>query len=175
MANLKYSDFYQVPDLKFDISKLRLDLTTVLKKEWGFSGFTVSDWEDFIKLHKESQTDSTIKDAIATGINSGVDMSMVPNNPEYKNYCRLLIELVNEKRVSMSRLDDAVRRILRVKHKLGLFEEEASEQTLYSDFGSEKHTDKAYRAATESITLLKNKNNILPLNKNQKIMVIGPT
>ena len=150
-------------------------LTTVLKEEWGFSGFTVSDWEDFIKLHKEAQTDSTIKDAIATGINSGVDMSMVPNNPEYKTYCSLLIELVNEKKVSVSRLDDAVRRILRVKYKLGLFEEEASEPMLYSDFGSKKHTDKAYRAATESITLLKNKNNTLPLNKNQKIMVIGPT
>ena len=150
-------------------------LTTVLKEEWGFSGFTVSDWEDFIKLYKEAQTDSTIKDAIATGINSGVDMSMVPNNPEYKTYCSLLIELVNEKRVSVARLDDAVRRILRVKHKLGLFEEDNSEQILYSDFGSKKHTDKAYRAAAESITLLKNKNNILPLNKNQKIMVIGPT
>ena len=150
-------------------------LTTVLKEEWGFSGFTVSDWEDFIKLYKEAQTDSTIKDAIATGINSGVDMSMVPNNPEYKAYCSLLIELVNEKRVSVARLDDAVRRILRVKHKLGLFEEDNSEQILYSDFGSKKHTDKAYRAAAESITLLKNKNNILPLNKNQKIMVIGPT
>jgi beta-glucosidase len=102
-------------------------------------------------------------------------MSMVPNNPEYKTYCSLLIELVNEKRVSVARLDDAVRRILRVKHKLGLFEEDNSEQILYSDFGSKKHTDKAYRAATESVTLLKNKNNILPLNKNQKIMVIGPT
>ena len=63
-----------------------------------------------------------LKDAIATAINAGVDMSMVPNNPEYKNYCKLFLELINERRVKTERLDDAVRRILRVKHKLNLFE-----------------------------------------------------
>ena len=71
----------------------------------------------YIKLHKQIQP---LKDAIATAINAGVDMSMVPNNPEYKTYCNLLVELVNEGRVSLERLDDAVRRILRVKNKLGL-------------------------------------------------------
>ena len=80
-------------------------LTDILKDKWGFTGFTVSDWEDLINLHKMAQTDSTLKDAIATAVNSGVDMSMVPNNPEYKNYCKLFIELVNEERISESRLD----------------------------------------------------------------------
>ena len=89
-------------------------LTDVLKEDWGFAGFSVSDWEDFINLYKVAQTDSTLKDAIATAINAGVDMSMVPNSPEYKNYCTLFIELINERRVSTERLDDAVRRILRI-------------------------------------------------------------
>ena len=73
-------------------------LTDILKEKWGFKGFAVSDWEDFINLYKVAQTDSTLKDAIATAINAGVDMSMVPNNPEYKTYCKLLIELVKEVR-----------------------------------------------------------------------------
>jgi len=151
-------------------------LTDVLKDKWGFSGFTVSDWEDFINLHKVAQTDSTLKDAIATAINAGVDMSMVPNNPEYKNYCKLLIELVKEGRVSESRLDDAVRRILRVKYHLGLFNEflipKADD---YPKFGSEEHRVASYNAASESITLLKNNNNILPLSTQKSILLIGPT
>ena len=75
-------------------------LTDVLKEEWGFAGFAVSDWEDFINLYKVAQTDSTIKDAIATAINAGVDMSMVPNNPQYKTYCQEFIGLVEQGRVS---------------------------------------------------------------------------
>jgi beta-glucosidase len=151
-------------------------LTDVLKDKWGFSGFTVSDWEDFINLHKVAQTDSTLKDAIATALNAGVDMSMVPNNPEYKNYCKLLIELVKEGRVSESRIDDAVKRILRVKHHLGLFNEiQIPKADDYPNFGSEEHIVAAYKAASESITLLKNEKNILPLATNNSILLIGPT
>ena len=151
-------------------------LTDILKDKWGFSGFTVSDWEDFINLHKVAQTDSTLKDAIATAINAGVDMSMVPNNPEYKNYCKLLIELVKEGRVSEVRLDDAVRRILRVKHQLGLFNKiQIPLADDYPKFGSEEHRVAAYNAASESITLLKNEKNILPLSTNNSILLIGPT
>ena len=151
-------------------------LTDVLKDKWGFSGFTVSDWEDFINLHKVAQTDSTLKDAIATAINAGVDMSMVPNNPEYKNYCKLLIELVKEGRVSEVRLDDAVRRILRVKHQLGLLNEvRIPIDNDYPKFGSEEHRVAAYNAASESITLLKNEKDILPLSINNSILLIGPT
>ena len=150
-------------------------LTDILKDKWGFSGFTVSDWEDFINLHKMAQTDSTLKDAIATAINAGVDMSMVPNNPEYKNYCKLFIELVNEERISETRLDDAVRRILRVKSHLGLLNQTRIPfSNDYSDFGSDEHKRASYNAASESITLLKNKD-LLPLSTENKILLIGPT
>ena len=149
-------------------------LTDVLKKEWGFAGFAVSDWEDFINLYKIAQTDSTVKDAIATAINAGVDMSMVPNNPEYKTYCEKLIELVNEGRVSQGRLDDAVRRILRVKHRLNLFEVAYTVKEDYPYFAAEKHKKSAYLAAAESITLLKNKGSLLPAKPSSKVMVIGP-
>jgi beta-glucosidase len=150
-------------------------LTDILKDKWGFTGFTVSDWEDLINLHKMAQTDSTLKDAIATAINAGVDMSMVPNNPEYKNYCKLFIELVNEERISESRLDDAVRRILRVKSHLGLLSKTRIPfSNDYTDFGSDKHKKASYNAAAESITLLKNKD-VLPLSTESKILLIGPT
>ena len=136
-------------------------LTEVLKEKWEFKGFALSDWEDFINLYKVAQTDSTIKDAIATAINAGVDMSMVPNNPEYKTYCKLLVELVNEGRVTMERLDDAVRRILRVKNQLGLLSGYSTYdfKKEYKDFASDKHRNAAYEAASESITLLKNNKN----------------
>jgi beta-glucosidase len=150
-------------------------LTDILKNKWGFSGFTVSDWEDFINLNKVAQTDSTLKDAIATAINAGVDMSMVPYNPEYKNYCTLFTQLVNEGRVSESRLDDAVRRILRVKYHLDLFENPIHNSSVYSEFGSKEYATAAYNAASESVTLLKNNNGILPLNSENKILLIGPT
>ena len=150
-------------------------LTDILKDKWGFTGFTVSDWEDLINLHNMAQTDSTLKDAIATAVNAGVDMSMVPNNPEYKSYCKLFIELVNEERISESRLDDAVRRILRVKSHLGLLNKTRIPFTNdYSDFGSDKHKKASYNAASESITLLKNKD-LLPLSTENKILLIGPT
>lgn len=150
-------------------------LTDILKNKWGFSGFTVSDWEDIINLNKIAQTDSTLKDAIATAINAGVDMSMVPYNPDYKKYCTLFTQLVNEGRVSQSRLDDAVRRILRVKYHLDLFENPIPDPTVYSEFGSKEYATAAYNAASESITLLKNNNDILPLSSENKILLIGPT
>jgi beta-glucosidase len=150
-------------------------LTDILKNKWGFSGFAVSDWEDVINLNKIAQTDSTLKDAIATAINAGVDMSMVPYNPEYKKYCALFTQLVNEGRVSESRLDDAVRRILRVKYYLDLFENPIPDSSIYSEFGSKQYATAAYNAASESVTLLKNNNGILPLNSENKILLIGPT
>ena len=151
-------------------------LTDVLKDKWGFKGFAVSDWEDFINLHKVAQTDSTRKAAIATAINAGVDMSMVPNSPEYKEYCELLVELVNEGAVSMDRLDDAVKRILYVKQEMGLFDQPGlAEDADYSKFGFEEHAYLAYQAAAESITLLKNEESILPLAKSDKVLLIGPT
>ena len=149
-------------------------ITDILKNKWGFSGFAVSDWEDFIKLHTELQTDSTIKDAIATAINAGVDMSMVPNNPQYKKYCENLIELVNEGRVSKNRLNDAVKRILRVKAELGILDKKEFDNTIYTDFASDKFKKLAYKSAAESITLLKNEDKILPIDNNKSVLLIGP-
>ena len=149
-------------------------ITDLLKEKWGFAGFTVSDWEDFIKLHKVHRTDSTIKDAIATAINAGIDMSMVPNNPQYKKYIKNLLELVQEGKVSHERLNDAVRRILRVKLELGLLDERNFNKDDYTDFSSDKHHHLAYKSVAESITLLKNNNDILPLKQEQSVLLIGP-
>lgn len=149
-------------------------LTEVLKEKWGFIGFAVSDWEDFIMLQTVSEVSPSYKDAIKTAVNAGVDMSMVPYSPYFEEYCRLLIELVEEKEVSMERIDDAVRRILRVKFMNGLFETTHFPADDYKDFGSEKHRKMAYDAAAESITLLKNTNSVLPLNKSSKVLVTGP-
>ncbi len=148
-------------------------LTDLLKEKWGFRGFTVSDWEDFIFLKTVHQVAGSIQDAAAMAFNAGVDMSMVPGNPQYKEYCEAMIKAVKEKQISMKRLDDAVSRILRVKYAIGLFDETKS--TGYPDYGSEKFQKVAYESAAESITLLKNENNFLPLDKSKKVLVVGPT
>ena len=96
-------------------------------------------------------------------------MSMVPLSPNYKQYCNLFIELVNEGVISMNRLDDAVRRILRVKYHLNLFEKPYNKLDNYNQFASAEFRNKAYKSATESITLLKN-NGVLPLSKNKKFL-----
>ena len=149
-------------------------LTTVLKEEWGFEGFAVSDWEDLIMLHTVHRTAKTIKDGIVQAINAGLDMSMVPLAPQYKEYCSLLKEAVQDGSVSTERLDDAVRRILRVKVILGLYEKNMNQKRAYPKFGSKQHQKLALDAAIESITLLKN-DGVLPLKKSQKILVAGPT
>lgn len=149
-------------------------LTEVLKEEWGFEGFAVSDWEDFLMLNTIHRTAETTKDGIIQAINAGLDMSMVPNSPQYQEYCTLMIEAVSEGSISNERLDDAVRRILRVKLILGLYEKNLNQAKSYPKFGSEAHQKTALNSALESITLLKNEN-ILPLKKGQKILISGPT
>lgn len=149
-------------------------LTEVLKKEMGFKGFAVSDWEDFIMLHTVHRTAETMEDAVVSAFNAGVDMSMVPMSPQYKEYCQLMLKAVKEGRISMDRLNDAVRRILYVKMKAGIFQKEAFKLSDYPDFGSKASKDLAINTALESITLLKNSNNTLPLTKGQKILVAGP-
>lgn len=150
-------------------------LTKTLKEEWGFQGFTVSDWEDFVMLHTVHSTAEDLYDAVVKGFNAGVDMSMVPYNPQYKEYIKLMTKGVEEGKITKERLDDAVRRILRVKMLLGLFDKNGNQAKEYPDFGSKKHQDLALNAALESITLLKNKDNVLPLNKNSKVLIAGPT
>ncbi|MBB3697857.1 glycoside hydrolase family 3 C-terminal domain-containing protein [Flammeovirga yaeyamensis] len=146
-------------------------LTDLLKKELGFEGLVVTDWADIENLHNRDKVAATHKEAVKQSINAGIDMSMVPYN---FNFCGYLIELVNEGEVPMERIDDAVRRILTVKVKLGLFETPAPKVKDYPKFGSKEHEQIAYNAASESITLLKNDKDILPLKKGTKILVAGP-
>jgi beta-glucosidase len=149
-------------------------LTDVLKKEMGFDGFAVSDWEDFIMLHTVHRTSETLEKAYVAAFNAGVDMSMVPLSPQYKEYCSVMINAVKRGDISMERLDDAVRRILRVKMKVGLFEKDEYNPEAFKEFGSEAFKKKALDAALESITLLKNSADILPLDKKKKVLVAGP-
>ena len=150
-------------------------LTDLLKNEWGFKGFVVTDWEDIMYLHKEHKVAKNNKDAVKMAINAGVDMSMVPNKLDFYHD---LIELVNEGEVSMNRVDDAVRRILKVKFDLGLFDNPYPEKEAVANFGLASYKETALKTAEQSMTLLKNKsiNNkpVLPLSKNSKVLIAGP-
>jgi beta-glucosidase len=146
-------------------------LTDVLKDQWGFKGFVVTDWADIEYLHTRHKIAPDHKEAVKLAINAGIDMSMVPYNFDFADH---LIQLVEEGSVSMARIDDAVRRILRVKIMLGLFEQPYTLAENYPDFASQKHADAARKTALESITLLKNEQSLLPLSKNTRILVGGP-
>ncbi|MDP3461414.1 MAG: glycoside hydrolase family 3 N-terminal domain-containing protein [Bacteroidales bacterium] len=145
-------------------------LTGLLKEEWNFKGFIVTDWSDIEYLHTRHKVAENHKEAVKMAINAGIDMSMVPYNFDFADH---LIALVKEGAVPMSRIDDAVTRILRVKFLLGLFDKPFTHRDDYPEFASEAHSLSARKAALESITLLKN-NSILPLAKNTRILVGGP-
>jgi beta-glucosidase len=147
-------------------------LTDIMKKELGFTGFIVSDWQDIENVYRRDHITKDIKGAVMLAINAGIDMSMIPYN--YKEFCTDLITLVKEGKVPVSRIDDAVTRILRVKHELQIFETPVTYIKDYPKFGSEAFEKAAYNTAAESITLLKNTNNVLPLPKNAKVLVTGP-
>ncbi len=147
-------------------------LTDIMKKELGFTGFIVSDWQDIENVYRRDHITKDIKGAIMLAINAGIDMSMIPY--DYKEFCTDLIALVKEGKVPVSRIDDAVTRILRVKEELQLFETPMTYLKDYPKFGSAAFEKAAYNTAAESITLLKNTNNILPLPKNAKVLVTGP-
>lgn len=147
-------------------------LTTLLRDEMGFQGMIVTDWEDINKLYSRDKMVPSIKEAIKAGINAGIDMSMIPI--AYKEYCQLLIELVNEGKVSMSRLDDAATRVVALKLKLNLFNVPNTYRKDYPEFNSKAYQQASYDAAADGITLLKNEGNVLPLKKSVKILVIGP-
>tara|TARA_R110002096_G_scaffold132768_2_gene283171 strand:- start:7224 stop:9482 length:2259 start_codon:yes stop_codon:yes gene_type:complete len=147
-------------------------LTELLRNELGFKGLAVTDWEDIIKLHSLHKVAPSLKEAVKMAINAGIDMSMVPNDYEFTD---LLIELIEENEIPMSRIDEAVSRILQLKLDLGLFENAAAPDLKdYPLFGSDEFAETAYNTAIESISLLKNENNLLPLNKDQKIFLTGP-
>lgn len=146
-------------------------LTKLVKEEWKFKGFTLSDWSDIEYLHTRHKVAASHKEAVKIAINAGLDMSMVPYNFDFADH---LIELVQEGEVSMNRIDDAVRRILRVKFMMGLFEVPYTKLEDYPEFGSQAFEQAARNTANESITLLKNTDDLLPLSRNTKILVGGP-
>ena len=135
-------------------------LTKWLKEDLGWDGMLVTDWADINNLYTREKVAKDKKDAIRIAINAGIDMSMDPYSVEF---CVLLKELVNEGKVPMSRIDDAVRRILRVKYRLNLFAEPNTGGKGFEKFGSDEFAAKALQAAEESIVLLKNEGNLLPL------------
>ncbi|MCD9185909.1 MAG: glycoside hydrolase family 3 C-terminal domain-containing protein [Pyrinomonadaceae bacterium] len=147
-------------------------LTDVLKNEYKFDGFVVSDWEDIKKLVTFWKIAKDEKEATMMAINAGIDMSMVPADYSFADYT---IQLVREKKIPMTRIDDAVRRILRVKYELGLFENPMPSESAKNNFGKAEYAQYSLEAARESLVLLKNQNNILPLPKNKKVLVTGPT
>ena len=147
-------------------------LTKLLRNDLGFDGMIVTDWEDINKLYSRDRMVPNIKEAIKVSINAGVDMSMIPY--DYKEFCTLLTELVNEGQVPMSRIDDAARRVVLLKLQLDLFDTPNTYRKDYPLFGSKDFQQASYDAAADAITLLKNDNNVLPLQKGAKILVSGP-
>ena len=146
-------------------------LTKWLKEDLQWDGMLVTDWADINNLFQREHVAKDKKDAVRMAVNAGIDMSMDPYSVDF---CILLKELVEEGQVPMSRIDDAVRRILRLKYRLNLFDEPNTGGKGYEKFGSDEHAAKALQAAEESEVLLKNEGNILPLAKGKKILLTGP-
>ena len=146
-------------------------ITEWIKEDLEFDGVIVTDWADVQNLYSRDNISEDYKGAVKIAINSGIDMVMEPYN---LSFCTTLLKLVEEGEVSNSRIDDAVRRVLRLKYRLGLFEKPYWSRSEYPDFGSKEHEAVAKFSADESITLLKNEDNILPLSSNSRILVTGP-
>ncbi len=146
-------------------------LTQWLKEDLNWDGMLITDWADINNLYTREYIAADKKEAIQIAINAGIDMAMEPYD---LSFCTLLKELVKENKVPMSRIDDAVRRVLRLKFRLNLFEHPNTLSEDYPLFGSPEHAELALHAAEESQILLKNKDNILPLEKGKKILLTGP-
>ena len=147
-------------------------LTDVLRTEMGFQGVIVSDWEDIIRLHTRHLVANSPRQAVVMAINAGIDMSMVPMDYSFFD---LLKEAVQKNEVPISRINDAVKHILLLKYSLGLFDNPYPEPASLANFGRPEYQQAALQAAQEAMTLLKNQNNILPLSKDKKILVAGPS
>ena len=146
-------------------------LTGWLKEGLNWDGMMVTDWADIVNLYSRDHIARDKKEAIKLAINAGIDMSMDPYNWDF---CPLLKQLVEEGEVPMSRIDDAVARVLRLKFRLGLFETPYNDMNDYPLFGSREHAAVALQAAEESLVLLKNNDRLLPLAKGTKLLVTGP-
>ena len=145
-------------------------LTQWVKEELNWDGMIVTDWADINNLYTRERVATSLKDAVRLAVNAGIDMSMVPYDCQFAIDLK---ELVEEGEVSMQRIDDAVRRVLRLKVRLGLFDQPDTMLEDYPDFAGEDHARMAYEAAVESQVLLKN-NGILPLRKDLRILLTGP-
>lgn len=146
-------------------------MTKWLKEDLNWDGLIVTDWADINNLYSRDHIASSKKEAIKIAINAGIDMSMVP----YEwSFCTYLKELVEEGEVPMSRIDDATRRVLRMKYRLGLFDTPTYSTKDFPMFGSKEHAAAALQAAEESLVLLKNTDNILPLASGKKLLITGP-
>ena len=146
-------------------------LTVWLKEQTGWDGVVITDWSDINNLYTRERVAKDLKEALCMAINAGIDMIMEPYSVEP---CRLLKELVEEGKIPMSRIDDAVSRILRMKQRLGLYQHPTQRLKDYPKFGGKEFAQLALEAAAESMILLKNEGNILPLAKGKKILVTGP-
>ncbi|MDD5410059.1 MAG: glycoside hydrolase family 3 N-terminal domain-containing protein [Methylobacter sp.] len=146
-------------------------LTTILRGEMGFKGFTVSDWEDIKRLYTRDRLAASPKEAVKIAVMAGIDMSMVPFDFSFYD---LLVELVKSGEVPMSRINEAVSRILTVKYQAGLFDPKPL-LPIEGNFATAEAIETNRQAARESIVLAKNDNNILPLKKDANILVAGPT
>jgi beta-glucosidase len=147
-------------------------LTDILRGELGFQGVVVSDWEDIKKLVSQWKVAADEREATRMAIMAGIDMSMVPSDYSFSD---ILFQLVKDGKVHISRVDEAVRRILRLKFDLGLFENPMPDAGLKTKLGTSESAQVALQAARESMTLLKNENGLLPLSKDSKVLVTGPT
>ena len=146
-------------------------LTEWAKEQLKWDGMAVTDWADINNLYTREHIAADRKEAVALGINAGIDMIMDPYDPEV---CKDIIAAVNEKMIPMSRIDDAVRRVLRLKVRLGLFENPIWNVDNYDKFACKEFQDNSYDAAVESMVLLKNEDNVLPISAGKKILVVGP-
>jgi beta-glucosidase len=147
-------------------------LTKLLREELGFEGFVVSDWNDINSLYLREKVAEDQKEAVKMAVLAGIDMSMVPYDFSFYDH---LLELVREGSVPMSRIDEAVSRILKVKFRLGLFENPYPDKKLAKKLASKESTAINRQAACEAITLLKNEKQSLPLSKSAKVLVTGPS
>ena len=146
-------------------------LTGWLKEETGWDGVLITDWADISNLYTREMVAKDKKDALRIAINAGIDMIMEPYSCDA---CGYLIELVKEGKIPMSRIDDACRRVLRMKYRLDLFKNPTQKLKNYPKFGGEEFAKLALEGATESMVLLKNEGNILPLQHGKKILLTGP-
>ncbi len=146
-------------------------LTGWLKEETGWDGVLITDWADINNLYTREMVAKDKKDALRIAINAGIDMIMEPYSCDA---CGYLVELVKEGKIPMSRIDDACRRVLRMKYRLDLFKNPTQKLKNYPKFGGEEFAKLALDGATESMVLLKNEGNILPLQRGKKILLTGP-